>query len=88
MSLSHPVVGEDVKEGSGEEVQRVLRRHGDVAEVDVPKKTLETLSRRNHVADGDRDAVIGRTKRSEIEAKSFFVTFKIKILTPYRLVMR
>ena len=59
----YPIVGEDVEEWSGEEVERVLRRHRDVAEVDVPKEALETLARRNHVADGNRDSVPGRRER-------------------------
>ena len=67
---SYPVVGEDVEEGGGEEVERVLGRHGDVSEVDVPKETLETLARRNHVADRDRNAVVGRAERPEKEGEN------------------
>ena len=32
---AYPIVSEDVEEGCREEVERVLRRHGDIAVVDV-----------------------------------------------------
>ena len=48
-----PVVGEAVVVGRGEEVERVLGRHGDIAVVDVAHEGVEGLPRGHHLADLD-----------------------------------